>query len=135
MNFLKPIIVGTFAFFALNLNAQIQQNPASSNTIALYAQDNLDELTTELSLSSDQVAKIQGLNGKVVQKIQAIQRNTQMDAAKKRNFISGNKEDHRRVMSTILTSDQFTTYEELMTAKASDRTEDRTKVQEIEITH
>lgn len=135
MNFLRPIIVGTFAFFALSLNAQTQQAPASNTIVALYAQDNLDVLATELSLSADQVAQIENLNSKVTQKIQAIQNNTQMDAPKKREFIRGNKEDHKRVMSTILTTDQFAAYQELMKAKASDRTEERMEIKDVKKTN
>lgn len=119
MNFLKPIIIATFAFFALSLNAQIQEAPASSTAIELFSQDNLDLLTTELSLSQDQVAKIEGLNSKVIQKLEAIHNDSEMDASRKKEFIEGNKEDHKRVMSTILTNDQFASYLDLMKAKAT----------------
>lgn len=125
MNILRPILVGAFAFFALSLNAQTQQAPGDNAIIAQYAQSNIDLMTTELSLTSDQVTQIQNLNSKVVQKIQAIQNDTQMDDAKKRAFIRGNREDHKRVMSTILTATQFAAYQEMMRAKASDRTEER----------
>lgn len=130
MNFLRPILIGAFAFFALNLNAQTQA-PGDNAIIAQYSQDNLDVLTTELSLTSDQVTQIQALNEKVVQKIQAIQNNTEMDESKKREFIRGNRDDHKRVMSTILSPEQFTAYSELMKAKASDRTEERIQRNEI----
>ncbi|MCJ8292523.1 MAG: hypothetical protein HRT58_05275 [Crocinitomicaceae bacterium] len=135
MNFLRPILFGTFAILALSLNAQTQQAPGDNAIIAQYSQDNIDLLTTELSLTSDQVTQIQNLNNKVEQKIQAIQNNTQMDAAKKREFIRGNRADHKRVMSTILTAEQFAAYEELMKAKASDRTEERQQIQDVEKTN
>lgn len=134
MNFLRPILIGTFAFFALSLNAQTQQ--AQNNTvIAQYSQSNIDLLATELSLTSDQIAQIEVLNARVTEKIQAIQNNTQMDDAKKREFIRGNGEDHKNVMSTILTTDQFSTYLDLMKAKASKRTDKRKQVQDIKKTN
>lgn len=135
MNFLRPILIGTFAFFALSLNAQTQQAPGDNAVIAQYSQGNIDLLTTELSLTSDQVTQIQNLNDKVKQKIQTIQNDTQMDAGKKREFIRGNRADHKRVMSTILTAEQFAAYEELMKAKASDRTEERQQIQDVEKTN
>lgn len=135
MNFLRPILFGTFAILALSLNAQTQQAPGDNAIIAQYSQDNIDLLTTELSLTSDQVTQIQNLNNKVEQKIQAIQNNTQMDAGKKREFIRGNRADHKRVMSTILTAEQFAAYEELMKAKASDRTEEHQQIQDVEKTN
>ncbi len=125
MNFLRPILVGTFAFFALNLNAQTQQEPADNVIIAQYSQENIDRLTTELSLTSDQVAQIQNLNSKVAQKIQVIQNDSQMDASKKSEFIQGNRNDHKRMMSTILTTDQFAIYENQMNSTGPLRTKAR----------
>ncbi|MDG1331359.1 MAG: hypothetical protein P8P74_03470 [Crocinitomicaceae bacterium] len=128
MNFLKPILIGSFAFFALSLNAQTSGTDA---ILAQYSQSSLNNLTTELSLTTDQVTQITALNEKVVDKIEAIQNNSQFDDAKKREFIRGNRDDHKHVMSTILTPAQFTAYEELMRAKASDRTEQRKPIQDI----
>ena len=71
----------------------------------------------------------------VIAKIEAIENNSQMDDAKKREFIRGNREDHKRVMATILTPEQFTAYEEMMKAKASDRTEQRKQMQDIKKTN
>ena len=132
MNFLKPILIGSFAFFALSLNAQTSGTNA---VIAQYSQSSINNLATELSLSTDQVTQIENLNEMVIAKIEAIQNNSQMDAAKKREFIRGNREDHKRVMATILTPEQFTAYEEMMRAKASDRTEERKQMHDIKKTN
>ena len=86
-------------------------------------------------MTADQIQQIQNLNEKVDQKIEVIQNNTQWDDSKKREFIRGNRADHKRVMQTILTADQFTAYEELMRAKASDRTDEPVKVQDIKKTN
>ena len=134
MNFLRPILVGTFAFFALGLNAQTQ--PAPNNAvIAQYSQSSINNLTSELTLTTDQVTKIEALNEKVILKIQAIQNNSQMDDAKKREFIRGNQEDHKRVMATILSPEQYSAYLDLMKAKASNRTEQPKQVQDIKKTN
>ena len=132
MNFLKPILIGSFAFFALSLNAQTSGTNAA---IAQYSQSSINNLAAELSLSVDQVAQIEALNEMVIAKIEAIQNNSQFDDAKKREFIRGNREDHKRAMSTILTSEQFTAYEDLMKAKASDRTEQRKQIHDIKKTN
>ncbi len=135
MNFLRPILIGTFAFFALNLNAQTQQEPVENAVIAQYSQENIDRLTTKLSLTSDQVAQIQNLNSKVTQKIQVIQNDSQMDASKKSEFIQGNRDDHKRVMSTILTTDQFATYENQMKSTGPLHTKARIQNSEIKKTN
>jgi chemotaxis signal transduction protein len=132
MNFLKPILIGSFAFFALGLNAQTSGTNA---VIAQYSQSSINNLASELSLSVDQVTQIENLNEMVIAKIEAIENNSQMDDAKKREFIRGNREDHKRVMATILTPEQFTAYEEMMKAKASDRTEQRKQMQDIKKTN
>jgi hypothetical protein len=131
MNFLKSIIVGSFAFFALSASAQTGTNPVT----AQYSQESINQLATELSLSPEQVSQIQDLNEMVIVKIEAIQNNTQMDDAKKKEFIQGNREDHKRVMATILTPEQFTAYENLLKAKASSRTEKRMQIQDVKKTN
>lgn len=118
MNLLKPILIGVFAFFAVGLNAQTQE--ASTEIIlAHYSQESLNNWTSALSLTTDQVAQIAELNEKVVGKIQAIQDNAGFPDEKKREFIRGNREDHKRVMSTILTPQQFEAYLELTKANIS----------------
>ena len=131
MNFLRPLLIGTFAFFALNLTAQAQEASGENSIIAQYSQARIDMIAAELSLTSDQVAQIEALNAKVIEKIQAIQNNTQWDDAKKREFIRGNRDDHKYVMSTILTTQQFEAYLELMKGRASDRTDERIEHKEI----
>ena len=59
MNFLKPLLIGSFAFFALNLNAQTSGTNA---VIAQYSQSSINNLAAELSLSTDQVTQIENLN-------------------------------------------------------------------------
>lgn len=132
MNFLKPILIGSFAFFALSLNAQTSGTNA---VIAQYSQASINNIASELSLTTDQVTQIEALNEKVIEKIEAIQNNSQMDASKKREFIRGNREDHKRVMATILTPEQFSAYEDMMKAKASDRTEQRKQMHDIKKTN
>ena len=119
MNLLRPILIGAFAFFAIGLNAQTE--PTSNNAVAQYSQENTNQLATDLGLNADQVAQIQNLNEKVIGKIQAIQNNAEMTDAKKREFIRGNKEDHKRVMSTILTPQQFDAYLDSLKPKAADQ--------------
>ena len=134
MNFLRPILIGAFAILTLSLNAQTQQ--AQNNAvIAQYSQSNIDMLATELSLTSNQIAQIEELNARVTEKIQAIQNSTSMDDAKKREFIRGNGEDHKRVMSTILTTNQYSAYLDLMKAKASKQTKASKKSQDIKKTN
>lgn len=132
MNFLKPFLIASFAFFALSLNAQTSGTNA---VIAQYSQASINNLAAELSLSDDQVTQIEALNEMVIQKIEAIQNNSQFDASKKREYIRGNREDHKRVMATILTPEQFEAYTELMKAKASDRTEQRKQMHDIKKTN
>ncbi len=142
MNFLKPILVGTCSFFAVSLSAQTGSAPANQDvtvsseaTAEAQSKKQLERLTTELSLTVDQIEQIHNLNVKVASKIQAIKDNPDLEAAKKQEFIRGNREDHKRVMATILTEDQFAAYLELIKGKASDRTEEIMQIQDVEKTH
>lgn len=132
MKFLKPLIIGSFACLALSLNAQTSSADAA---IAQLSPASIDLLTTELSLTVEQVAQIDALNQVVIEKIETIRDNAQMDDSKKREFVRGNQADHKRVMSTILTSEQFAAYENLMKPKASERTEQRKQMQDIKKTN
>ncbi|MFK7784923.1 MAG: hypothetical protein AB8B56_07400 [Crocinitomicaceae bacterium] len=131
MKFLKPFIIGSFACLTLSLNAQTSSVDAAIDQLST---SRIDLLTTELSLTNEQVAQIDALNQKVIQKIETIRDDAQMNDSKKREFVRGNQADHKRVMSTILTPEQFTAYEDLMKPKASHRTEKRTQLQDIKKT-
>lgn len=132
MKFLKPLFIGSFACLTLSLNAQTSSADAA---IAQLSPANVDLIATELSLSADQIAQINELNQVVIQKIESIRDNAQMDDSKKREFVRGNQADHKRVMSTILTEEQFIAYEDLMKPKASDRTEKRKQMHDIKKTN
>jgi len=132
MKFLKPFIMGSFACLTLSLNAQTSSIDAA---IAQLSPSSIDLLTTELSLSLEQVSQIDALNQLVIQKIETIRDDAQMNDSKKREFVRGNQQDHKRVMATILTPEQFTAYEDLMKPKASNRTEKRTQMNDIKKTH
>lgn len=142
MNFLKPVIVGTFAIASLSLNAQVEVVPSSTSveTAAVSpetaaeerSRKQLESLTTELSLTPEQVEQIHNLNVKVEAKIQAIRSNTEMDSAKKQEFIRGNREDQRNMMSTILTPEQFAKYETMTVKDAPQRVERRMDINDSE---
>ena len=141
MNFLKPVIVGTFALASLTLSAQVDVAPSTSVETAsitpeaaaeLRSRKQLETLTPELSLTPEQVEQIHALNIKVEAKIYAIRTNTEMDAAKKQEFIRGNREDQQRVMQTILTPEQYAKYETMTVKEAPQRVERRMDVNDSE---
>ena len=81
------------------------------------------ELTDLLSLTSEQVEKVSALNQKVADKIEAIKSNDSFDKEKKREFIKGNKRDHKNAMTSILTTEQLVIYEEWLTTKKEEHKE------------
>ena len=86
MNFLKPVIVGTFALASLTVSAQVTVAPSSTTTetasvspeaaAELRSRKQLETLTPELGLTPEQVEQIHALNVKVEAKIYAILRTT-----------------------------------------------------------
>lgn len=141
MNFLKPTLVGICAIVALSLSAQTKTGTLSKDvtltnqtSAEVNSKRQLEQLTTQLSLTPEQVEQIHNLNIKVASKIQAINDNTEFDSAKKQEFIRGNREDYKSAMSLILTPEQFETYLEISKPKASDRKEERMEIQDVEKT-
>ncbi len=142
MNFLKPIIVGTFALASIAVSAQVDVAPSTSVETAsitpeaaaeLRSRKQLETLTPELLLSPEQVEQIHALNIKVESKIQAIRSNTEMDAARKQEFIQGNRADQNRMMQTILTPEQFAKYETMTLKEAPQRIErQKMEIQDVE---
>lgn len=115
---LKYAFVGLILLTGVNASAQGQEN-ANEKVATLTT-----EMTTALSLSSEQVEQVSNLNLKVAEKIQAIKDNAQLDSAKKKEFIEGNKKDHKNVMSSILTADQFVIYEKWLSEQKENYTDD-----------
>jgi len=72
-----------------------------------------EHMTEELELTDAQVERVKVLNLKVAEKIKAIKEDDSMSKEKKKEFIEGNMEDHKNVMKSILTADQFVKYEEM----------------------
>lgn len=135
MNFLKPLLFGTCAFFAISLHAQTENTSSEATEISNESQSRRDRMMAELSLTPEQAEQVRNLNEKVDQKIQAIRDNASLDDAQKQAFIKGNREDHKRVMQTILTVEQFNKYEELLNARTLNRPERPMKIQDIEKTN
>lgn len=75
------------------------------------------ELATRLSLTAEQAEKLNALQLRVAEKNKAIRSNDALDKAKKKELIKGNKEDHKKEMSIILTADQLIEYEAMVAEK------------------
>lgn len=121
----------------MSLSAQTEVAPTNTNVAAnetsaeVESRKQLETLTPALSLTPEQVEQIHNLNIKVAQKIQAIRDNADFDTAKKQEFINGNREDQKRVMQSILTAEQFATYE-AMKPTVPQRAERRMEIQDSE---
>lgn len=59
------------------------------------------------NLTAEQEERLYALNMKVAMKIDAIKKNDSMTDEKKKEFIKGNKKDKRRMLETILTTEQL----------------------------
>ena len=71
-------------------------------------------MTEELELTDTQVERVKILNLKVAEKIKAIIDDESMSKEKKKEFIKGNKADHKNAMKSILTADQLEKYETIL---------------------
>lgn len=88
-----------------------------------------DRMTEELGLTPQQDADLYRLNIKVAQKIRAIKEDPDMSDEKKKEFIQGNKQDYKNVLSTILTEEQMKKFEEMKAEKKAQR-EEKKKTEE-----
>lgn len=77
------------------------------------AKKKTERMTEELGLNETQSENLYNLNLKVAQKIKAIKENAEFSDEKKKKFIKGNKKDYKTVLSSILTAEQMTKFEEL----------------------
>ncbi|MFT6281263.1 MAG: putative transglutaminase-like cysteine proteinase [Salibacteraceae bacterium] len=100
-----------------NSMVQTQTKVNTTQTPGERAAQQTAAMTEALSLTAEQVENVQILNLKVANKIQAIKDNDALDAAKKIEFIYGNKKDHLVIMRTILTDEQLVTYEAWLSEK------------------
>ncbi|MFT6983550.1 MAG: hypothetical protein ACJAUD_002328 [Crocinitomicaceae bacterium] len=123
MKILKYALVGMVLLGGVSANAQnnsMVQTQTKVNTTQTpdeRAAQQTAAMTEALSLTAEQVENVQILNLKVANKIQAIKDNDALDAAKKKEFINGNKKDHLVIMRTILTDEQLVTYEAWLSEK------------------
>jgi hypothetical protein len=76
-----------------------------------------ERLKELLDLTAEQEEQVRTLNLKVALKVQAIKEDDSMSAEKKKAFIKGNMEDHKRVMDSILTAEQLEIYEDFLAKK------------------
>ena len=82
-------------------------------TPAEKAENKTAKMKEELGLSEEQTQQVRELNRKVADKIEAIRNDETISPEKKKEFIQGNRKDYKRVLSSILTPEQLTKYEEL----------------------
>ena len=121
MKILKYALVGMVLLGGVSANAQnnamvqTQNKVVKTQTPGEKAAKKTVAMTEALSLTAEQVARVQILNLKVANKIEAIETNNAMTAEKKEEFIEGNKNDHMSVMRAILTDEQLVTYEAWIT--------------------
>ncbi|MDC1195796.1 hypothetical protein N8Z27_03240 [Crocinitomicaceae bacterium] len=117
MKILKYALVGMVLLGGVNANAQnnttlrSQAAVSATKTPAEKAASQTAEMTSALSLTPEQVVKVESLNLRVAKKIEVIETNATFSAAKKTEFINGNKKDHKSVMKMILSEEQLVTYE------------------------
>lgn len=85
-----------------------EENQLTPGEIALKQTEKMNEM---LDLTEEQLEKVRNLNLMVANKIDAIRKNENMTDERKKEFIAGNRKDHKRALQTILTEEQFQKYE------------------------
>lgn len=123
-----------FAELKAEHEAKVAEKKANKKTPGEHAAELTEEMTELLSLTTEQEEKVRILNLKVANKIQAIKDNDSMTKEKKKEFIKGNKGDHKNEMTGILTADQLVTYEAWLTEKkAAHKEKKAVKKQELKV--
>lgn len=100
-----------FAELEAEHEAKKAEKKANKKTTGEKAAALTAKMTEILSLTPEQVEKVRVLNLKVTTKIEVIINDDSMTNEKKKEFILGNKADHKNVMNSILTEAQMVTYE------------------------
>lgn len=97
--------------------AVVEQKAHANKSPEDRAKAQTAKLKEVLDLTAEQEEQVYHLNLKVAQKIKAIKEDNEMSDERKKEFIQGNKKDHKSVMKVILTEEQFAEYEEFLAAK------------------
>jgi len=107
------VIFGMFLITAsLNtVSAQEQLTPEQK------AQAQTERMTTNLTLSEEQVPKVYEINLGIALKNEAIRNNTEMSEEVKSESIKGNNEGRKAMLKNVLTEEQFVKFEEGETMK------------------
>lgn len=108
---------GTVAFSQAPETAQVEQKNHGEKTPGEIANAQTEKMIELLSLTEEQIEKVRALNLKVATKIDVIRNDETMTAERKKEFIKGNREDHKSMLRSILTDEQFATYEAHLAAK------------------
>ena len=121
MNNMKSIFAGIFIVFASMTS--FGQETEQKMTVEERAANQTERLSTELSLTEDQKAKIAEINLGIVTKNDAIRNNATMTEELKRESIKGNNDARRSQYSTVLTPEQLVKYDEMEKAQKEKRKE------------
>lgn len=108
MKAIKSFAFAILAFSALTVSAQVQTSPEDQAAVMNQV------MQDELNLNANQAEMIGELNLKVAEKIQAVHENQTLTPERKVEFVAGNMQDKRAVLSTILTPAQLNRYDELV---------------------
>jgi len=112
---------GAVAFSQESESAQVAHENHGTQTPGEIANAQTEKMTELLALSEAQIEQVRVLNLKVATKIDVIRNDETMSAERKKEFIKGNRDDHKTMMKSILTDEQFATYEAHLAAKKSMR--------------
>lgn len=118
---MKSIFAGIFIVFASMTS--FGQETEQKMTVEERAANQTERLSTELSLTEDQKAKIAEINLGIVTKNDAIRNNATMTEELKRESIKGNNDARRSQYSTVLTPEQLVKYDEMEKAQKEKRKE------------
>ena len=119
----KLIVAITFMVFgftgAINAQTEAQTEKATKQT---------ERMSTELNLTEDQKVQIQQINLGIIMKNEAIREMEGMSQEEKTNAIKSNNEARKEMFRGILSSEQFTKFEETSSSRKA-----RTNMQKLEM--
>lgn len=106
MKFTQIIFSALFSLLMFNASSQVidGQDPK------VVATEWTNKMKVDLNLVGSQIERVRVLNEKAAIKIDAIERNNDLSAAKKAEYIEGNFNDRLRVLKVVLNENQYNTF-------------------------
>ena len=109
------LFTALFLFMGFNADAQRRGGPPNAEEMA---NKQTEHMTEELSLSTDQVAKVEAINLDYAKRIQAAREENAGNRSAMKEIMTAIENEKAAEMKTVLTEDQYKSFEEMQANQA-----------------